>query len=478
MFNELFKNVMNLGIITEDDVKRLTAIELMMVIIERTNGLLNYTKDIDEKLVNLLENIRTTTIEELNKWTQDGTFDELINQTALADINEKINLAKSHQKVIRYTDGKNDRGAVVGVVANVDDDYQLPICGFRDVSHMSQYADRDSVALYVGSKGTNALLEITGSTIFTEDTVTVPSVYDLSSIKVGSFIDTKSSPRYTSIIKAIHNNVITVEDGWYEVAEGTGSNTPTTPPNGTPLIIGMVSKVWAINANSYLENNKDTKKAVVCEFGMVDNKTDSQTTMWGVDVVNLGSKKAELGYYLRGGNAGISQGFRADNVDSGFISYTKDPSTHKSIHSFYKDASGAVKDGYWIDGLGNVHVGSKSFKILIENEIPVFVQNDGSNTFIRGEGNSLDLGHPSHMIKDIYINGSINSPQLNINSSIVGTGNIVTTSQNGMIKTAQSDWDKGHIQMGGYHLWIDGSGKLRIKNGAPTSGTDGEIVGH
>ena len=33
---------MNLGIITEDDVKRLTAIELMLLIIERSNGLLQY----------------------------------------------------------------------------------------------------------------------------------------------------------------------------------------------------------------------------------------------------------------------------------------------------------------------------------------------------------------------------------------------------------------------------------------------------
>lgn len=402
---------------------------------------------------------------------------QALTNTQLSDVDEKINLTKRHQKVIRYTDGKNDRGAVVGVVANVDDDYQLPICGFSDVRHMSQYADRDSVAFYAGNKGTSPILEITGNTIFTLDTVTVPIDYDLSTIKVGTFIDTNSSPRYTSIIKEINNNVITVEDGWYEVVEGNGSNNPSTPPNGSSLIIGMVSKVWAINANAYLDNNKDTKKAVVCEFGMVDNKSDSHTTMWGVDVVNLGSKKAELGYYLRGGNAGISQGFRADNVDSAFISYTKNPSAHKSLHSFYKDASGNVKDGYWIDGLGNVHVGSKSFKILIEGSIPVFVQNDGGNTFIRGEGNTLDLGHPSHMIKDIYISGSITSPQLNINSTIACTGNVAVTSQNGMVKTAQSDWDKGHFQMGGYHLWIDGSGNLRIKNGAPTSGTDGKVVG-
>ena len=90
MFNELLKNVMNLGIITEDDVKRLTAIELMMLIIERTNGLLNHVEIIDEKLTNLLEEIRTTTIELLNKWKEDGTLEELINQTALKHVNDRI----------------------------------------------------------------------------------------------------------------------------------------------------------------------------------------------------------------------------------------------------------------------------------------------------------------------------------------------------------------------------------------------------
>lgn len=83
MFNELLENIMNLGIITEDDVKRLTAIELMMLIIERTNGLLNHVEIIDGKLANLLEIIRTTTLEQLNKWEQDGTLEELINQSTL-----------------------------------------------------------------------------------------------------------------------------------------------------------------------------------------------------------------------------------------------------------------------------------------------------------------------------------------------------------------------------------------------------------
>ena len=90
MFNELLKNVMNLGIITVDDVKRLTSIELMMLIIERTNGLLNHVENIDEKLAVLLENIKTDTNEVLQKWTEDGTFDTLLNQSALKMVNDRI----------------------------------------------------------------------------------------------------------------------------------------------------------------------------------------------------------------------------------------------------------------------------------------------------------------------------------------------------------------------------------------------------
>ena len=90
MFNELLKNVMNLGIITEDDTKRLTSIELMLLIIERVNGLLEHIDYVDEKLVNLLNTIKTVTIEVLNDWTEDGTLGVLINQTALKMVNDRI----------------------------------------------------------------------------------------------------------------------------------------------------------------------------------------------------------------------------------------------------------------------------------------------------------------------------------------------------------------------------------------------------
>ncbi|MEZ5720475.1 MAG: glycosyl hydrolase family 28-related protein [Paracoccaceae bacterium] len=38
-------------------------------------------------------------------------------------------------------------------------------------------------------------------------------------------------------------------------------------------------------------------------------------------------------------------------------------------------------------------------------------------------------------------------------------------------------WDQAHLVLGSNHLWIDATGKLRIKASAPTSDTDGTVVG-
>jgi len=38
-------------------------------------------------------------------------------------------------------------------------------------------------------------------------------------------------------------------------------------------------------------------------------------------------------------------------------------------------------------------------------------------------------------------------------------------------------WGKVGLVMGSYYLWVDASGRLRIKNGAPSSDTDGTVVG-
>lgn len=44
-------------------------------------------------------------------------------------------------------------------------------------------------------------------------------------------------------------------------------------------------------------------------------------------------------------------------------------------------------------------------------------------------------------------------------------------------RTGSGVWNEGHLLMGAYHLWIDSTGRLRIKSSAPTSDTDGTVVG-
>lgn len=40
-----------------------------------------------------------------------------------------------------------------------------------------------------------------------------------------------------------------------------------------------------------------------------------------------------------------------------------------------------------------------------------------------------------------------------------------------------SAWNGAHFMMGSYHLWVDAAGRPRIKSSAPTSDTDGVIIG-
>jgi hypothetical protein len=44
-------------------------------------------------------------------------------------------------------------------------------------------------------------------------------------------------------------------------------------------------------------------------------------------------------------------------------------------------------------------------------------------------------------------------------------------------RTSGSSWDGMHPILGVHHIWISSSGVLRIKNGAPTSDGDGQVIG-
>jgi len=71
----------------------------------------------------------------------------------------------------------------------------------------------------------------------------------------------------------------------------------------------------------------------------------------------------------------------------------------------------------------------------------------------------LTLRDTSGNIK-VFLNGS--------------TGEMRTS---GTVNILDSAYNAGRLVLGSYHIWVDGSGRLRIKNGSPTSDTDGTVVG-
>lgn len=45
----------------------------------------------------------------------------------------------------------------------------------------------------------------------------------------------------------------------------------------------------------------------------------------------------------------------------------------------------------------------------------------------------------------------------------------------GSVMAGSGAWDSWPLQLGAYRLWMDSSGRLRVKNGAPTGDTDGTV---
>lgn len=57
-----------------------------------------------------------------------------------------------------------------------------------------------------------------------------------------------------------------------------------------------------------------------------------------------------------------------------------------------------------------------------------------------------------------------------ITDGVIGSGKGVDVS------VGDGTWDGGHLQLGGYHLWVDSSGGLRLKHGRPLSSADGQSI--
>ena len=108
------KNVaQRLGIITVEDMERYTALELIMMIANKVNDQNVIIQVLfDKGLISEVEQI-------FNEWTQDGTFDTLINQSALKEVSDRVD--KTNAQLTQIVHLASDFGVIAdGVTDNTN----------------------------------------------------------------------------------------------------------------------------------------------------------------------------------------------------------------------------------------------------------------------------------------------------------------------------------------------------------------------
>ena len=128
--------------------------------------------------------------------------------------------------------------------------------------------------------------------------------------------------------------------------------------------------------------------------------------------------------------------------------------------------------GIYIDGTGGLpnyieFIGISFPNLLSNYRFTTAGTVGGGLHLLEAQGASLALQQNQYL----GFGGSTGGTRMRFNST---SGNVEFESNFGASSGA---WNNSHLVLGTYHLWVDSTGDLRIKNGAPTSDTDGNIVG-
>ena len=93
--NKIKDVAQRLGIITVEDMERYTALELIMMIANKMNEFQEIITDQKDKIQYLLNEGTLSEVEQVfDEWLQDGTFDTLINQSALKKVSDRLDETK------------------------------------------------------------------------------------------------------------------------------------------------------------------------------------------------------------------------------------------------------------------------------------------------------------------------------------------------------------------------------------------------
>lgn len=348
------------------------------------------------------------------------------------------------------------------------------VMGFLSPSEVATYGIYgetllENVTFYIENRGSNPTYRI--ATVTYSATGCTFASQDVSKLKVGMYVSTTHNPRYCGKITAFNSTSITVADGWFQFGNTAAGQ---VPPNTAGIEINRQVKSYVLNTVAALDPSVQTAHVVNTEAGVFNMKGlpgsgsgDSYVgTVWGVHVSSLGQYPTSANFMSNGLNyvgyesaQSSEAGFMARSVTGSGNGFE---SRQSSNYAFVANPSnnGSVFDVNALSGA--LRVGKRSGG---STETPIDLFSGFASSI--GARISADGGSASDLSSNVHILGG---------SLDLYSGNGVTSLRGG---TTSGGWNGNHIALGGVtglHIWANGK-ELRIKLGAPTSATDGTLIG-
>lgn len=260
-------------------------------------------------------------------FSQEVSFNYLGKPT-----NKNVGFAPMYLKGIyaaKNTYGMRQGAVVASFKANSDNPFSFPVLGINSLYGLTQYIDRDSVALYADNTAPDFKpWEVITNAHITPTSIVSESI-DHTKILPGMIIETKDTPKWTTYVISVSQGKI-ITSGWVNM---------TTKHMGVPktnvLLVNPITKIWATNFNITLPVDSRAVKGVVQENGVVNNKIKSGIVN-GVDTVILPYSKfgGTSAYIARAANTGFNQqwsnGFLSLGNKYSFVSKNS-PANHSLV---------------------------------------------------------------------------------------------------------------------------------------------------
>jgi len=225
----------------------------------------------------------------------------------------------------RTTWGTYDQAAGYAICLHGDPERRAGVLGFTSDQQMAEYTERDSVALYADNIAPPPVHTTDAGSTYTATSVSFSNAIDFTKLKLGMIIDTLHSPKFSGRVVGWSAGRINVS-GWYQTGNTSSGQ---IPPNGVAANVGVITSVWAMNANVSLYPNSTARVGHAFEVGTINDQApfDPATQyprLTAYDAVAFGSFGSWVGYYSRGPyydafrvQGAVRAGFSIENYGTG-----------------------------------------------------------------------------------------------------------------------------------------------------------------